>query len=113
MATRKTRGSKSTHLSNFVGSGRELIPSQLPTYRDVLRLGIYLREQTDQDKRNYPDNLLARDIVAALLGQWEKANAEFKFPVIAHNKSLFAKVKRFWENAVKYSMGKGKLKEKV
>ena len=112
MATRKTRGSKATHLSNVVGSGREFIPSQLPTHRDVLRLGIYFREQADKDKRNYPDSQLARDIVPALLGQWEKANAEFKFPVIAHKESLLQRVKRFWENAVNYSMGNGKLKDK-
>ena len=109
MAARKTRGSLTTHMTTLVGSGRELIPSQLPTTRDVLRLGIYLRETAETDKRNYPVNILVRDIVPVLVAQWTKANAEFKFPVIIHHEALCGRVKRLWEEGVKFSQGQGKL----
>ena len=88
MAARKTRVTLTTHTTTLVASGRELIPSQLPTNRDVLRLGIYLRETAETDTRNYPVNILVRDIVPVLFAQWTKANAEFKFPVTIHNKAL-------------------------
>ncbi|XP_030289795.1 receptor-type tyrosine-protein phosphatase F-like isoform X5 [Sparus aurata] len=32
----------------------ELLVSELPTVRDILRYGIYLREQCEDDRRNYP-----------------------------------------------------------
>ena len=99
MAARKTRGSLTTHMTSLVGSGREFIPSQLPTNRDVLRFGLYLREQAEADKRNYPVNILVRDIVP--VAQWTKANAEFKFPVTIHKEALCGRVKRLCEDGVK------------
>ena len=75
---RNTRGSLTTHLSIMVGIGRELIPSRLPTNRDLLRLGIFLREQAEKDSRNYTVSEIIRDIIPFLLKQWAKANEEFK-----------------------------------
>ena len=112
MAARKSRGTLSTHLTNLVGSGKEFIPSQLPRNRGILMFGIYLREKAEADKRNYSESLLVRDIVPALLAQWTKANAEFQFPVLIQKEALCGRVKRLWNDGVKYSEGKGKLKEK-
>ena len=55
----KTRLSSSCHLSNFVGSGQELIISELPTIRDFLRFGILLREKNLRDKINYRYGVLS------------------------------------------------------
>ena len=57
-------------------------------------------------------NILVRDIVPVLFAQWTKANAEFKFPVTIHNEALCGRVKRLWEEGVKFSQGKGKLVDK-
>ena len=81
---RKTRGSLTSHLSSLVGPGRELIPSQLPTNSDLLRLGILLREHADKYSLHYSVNEMAREMVKILLQQWSKANAEFKYPVVLH-----------------------------
>ncbi|ESN91906.1 hypothetical protein HELRODRAFT_181960 [Helobdella robusta] len=36
-ASIETRGKTSTHLSHYIGSGRQIITSELPTVRDLLR----------------------------------------------------------------------------
>ena len=93
MSKVKTRNNVTTHLSNLVGSGRDLIPSELPTHRDILRYGLLLREQADFDRRNYPVKELVKDMIPALLRQWLKANALFVFPVINHEERLKTKLK--------------------
>ena len=46
---RRTRLGTLTHMNNLIGSGRDLLPSELPTLRDVMRYGIFLREQSGED----------------------------------------------------------------
>lgn len=104
---------KSTsHLRIFVGNGQELLVSELPTVRDILRYGIYLREQCEDDRRNYPVDQLVGDIYPALIGQWRKANALFRPPVINEKVTIMSKLKDVWNQAVKFNLGKGKLQEK-
>ena len=40
----KTRGQLGTKLRDFVGPGKEFLPSEVPTLRAVLQRGILLRE---------------------------------------------------------------------
>ena len=105
----KTRNTVSSHLSTLVGTGRELTPSELPTTRDLLRLGIFFRETSLENRRNYCVDDLVSDIVAQLLAQWQKANAQFKFPVIIHEDTLHKKIIKIWEQGVQVSLGNGKL----
>ena len=86
----KTRNTTSSHLSTLLG--KELTPSELPTTRDLLRLGIFFRETSVENRRNYCVDDLVSDIVAQLLAQWQKANAQFKFPVIIHEDTLHKKI---------------------
>jgi hypothetical protein len=46
---KRTRYSTFTHLGNFLGTGRQLLPSELPTLRDVLRYGLLLRELSESE----------------------------------------------------------------
>ena len=108
-----TRNAVSSHLSILVGKGKEFSPSELPTTRDILRLGIFYRETSFVDRRNYSVDKLVSDIVTQLLTQWEKANAQFKFPVINHKDTLDRKIKKIWEQGVQVSLGKVKLMEKT
>ena len=84
----RTRNKVTSHLSNLIRSGRDLIPSELPTHRDVLRYGILLREQADNDRRNYPVMNLVKDMITAVHRQWLKANALLVFPVISFQAAL-------------------------
>ena len=62
MATIKTRKKSESHLSNLVGAGKEFLPSELPTSRDVLRYGVLIRELSEENRRNFPINLLVNEI---------------------------------------------------
>ena len=108
----RTRHKSSSHMSNYVGTGKELLPSELPTVRDLLRYGVMLKELSEQDKRNYVVDQLVGDMVVALKERWQRANAQFKDPIINHDETLNKKVKSLWEKAVQVSLGKGKLKDK-
>jgi hypothetical protein len=86
--------------------------SELPTLRDILRYGIYLREQSFDDRRNYEVDKLVSDIYPALVNQWSKANPLFKPPVINEKVTIMSKLKEVWKQAVQVSLGKGKLNGK-
>ena len=70
MSLKKTSNT-SAHLSKFVGRGKQLLPSELPTARDILRCGIFLRETSDQNKRDYTVDKLVTDMTPTLSSQWE------------------------------------------
>ncbi|ROT70079.1 putative leucine zipper transcription factor-like protein 1 isoform X2 [Penaeus vannamei] len=82
------------------------------TARNILRYGIYMSEQSEDDRRNYPVDQLVGDIYPALTGQWNKANALFKPPVLNGKVAITPKLKVVWHQAVMFSFGKGKLDAK-
>ncbi|KAI4816006.1 hypothetical protein KUCAC02_006125 [Chaenocephalus aceratus] len=87
-----------------------MLVSELPTVRDILRYGIYLRDQSKDDRRNYPVDQLVGDIFPGVIGQWSKANALFKPPVTNEKVTIMSKLKEVWNQAVKKcSLGKGTL----
>jgi len=108
----KTRGNASTHLSHYVGSGMELLTSELPTVRDLLRYGLLLRELSEKDKKNYTKKELSNDIMTALLAQWTKANYKFKYPVIIHEVTIQERLTDLWNKATDVSLGRGTLAKK-
>jgi hypothetical protein len=65
------------HRSNLIESGRELLPYELPTLRDIMRYGILLRTQSGEDVRNYSADSLAKDIYPKVLEKWELAKSSF------------------------------------
>ena len=90
---KRTRLTTFMHLSNLLGTGRDLLPSELPTLRDILRYGLLLREQSDNDTRNYSVSDLAKDIYPANLEKWKRANDLFKQPVINSRRKCWIKRK--------------------
>ena len=94
MAQVRTRTNSSYHLSHLVVNGRELLVSELPTLRDILRYGIYLREKSEDDRRNYPVEQLVGDIYPGLICQWSKADTLFNPPVINEKVTLMSKLKK-------------------
>jgi len=95
-----------------VGTGRELLTSELPTARDLLRYGLLLRELSDKDKKNYTKKELSKDIMTALLAQWTKANSKFKYPVIIHEVTIQERLTDLWNKASDISLGRGALTRK-
>jgi hypothetical protein len=99
-------------MSNFIGTGREMLPSELPTLRDVLRYGLLLREQSGENVRNYPAATLAKDIYPTVLEKWELANSCFVVPILNSRVTVLKKIEENWEKAKNISLGRGKLEVK-
>jgi len=112
MSQIKTRLQVLTHLHHLVGPGRELHVAELPTVRDLIRYGLYLRESSDKDRRNYTTDELIADITTGLLAQWSKASPKFCEPVMNSHVRIRSKLKAVWEQATKVSSGRAKLDEK-
>ena len=105
MSRIKTRETARSGVSRLVGTGRELIPSELPTARDILRYAVLKREQ-GEDRRNYNVDQLIRDVTTAVTAQWEKANTLFTWPMMNHRSTVTAKFKSLWVKAVAISQDK-------
>ena len=65
MASVKTRRSSGGKLSEYIGSGKDFLPSELPTLRALLRKGIQLQNEKLVNSNFYPLPELALDIAKA------------------------------------------------
>ena len=99
-------------MSMYLGVERELIPSELPTTRDILRYGLLQRELSEKDKRNSTVDELVTKMFNVLARQWANANPQFKSPILNHDVTIKKKLRGFWEQAVNFSEGNGKIKDK-
>src|ERR1700761_7105852 len=112
MSQIKTRIQSSTLLHQLVGSGSELPVAELPTVRDLIRYGLYLREISEQDRHNYSTDQLVADITKGLLAQWYRANPQFSGSFINSHVRIKTKLKAIWKQVVKVSSGRAKQDEK-
>ena len=103
MSKARTRHASSSTLSDFLGPGKELVPSQVSTLRAALQLGLYLQQeretQKELDKINYPLSELMRDVTVKVMGQWEIANPLFQSPIISLSRSMEQRLLKEWERA--------------
>ena len=112
MAGVKTRKKSGSHLSEYLGTGKELLVSELPTLRDILRYGLLVRELSENDPRNMTVKDVSKAIFDAVTSQWLKANALFKPPVIVSEKSATDKIIEAWDMATKISQNRTKKDQK-
>ena len=89
----RTRKKSNCHLLLYLGEGKELISSELPTVRDILRYRLLQRKLNEKDKRNLLVDELVTMMSAVLITQWEKANPMCMFPVLNHEKTITKKLK--------------------
>ena len=75
----RTRHTSGSNLSDLIGRGKEFLTSELPTARDILQLGIFLKE-THHIGSKYLVNEIITDIYVQLHAQWMKANHMLDFP---------------------------------
>ena len=115
MSKVKTRSS-TTAISDFIGPGKDFIPSELPTNRAVIQKGILLKEQKSMTcnlhHNKYSNKDLASDLIPFVLAQWRKANVKFQQPVIIGEKSLYYRIKTLWEKVENVAWGRTKAKVK-
>ena len=55
MTSVKTRRSSGGKLSEYIGSGKDFLPSELPTLRALLRKGIQLQNEKLVSSNFYPE----------------------------------------------------------
>ena len=88
---RKTRSEASTNLSKLIGVGKEMSETDLPTQRDILQYGLFLKETNPEFiEANYKE--LAKGILIRLRQIWERASVRFKPPVTAVDRTILGRL---------------------
>ena len=118
MAGVKTRKHSYSKLSELVGSGKDFLPSEVPTLRAVIQKGILIREGVLVELEKAKTEVHSKDIIAQLVplivAQWQISNAKFTPPVTIKEKSIRTKVERLWwmvEEVKRGRAGKGMIKK--
>nr|XP_047145333.1 uncharacterized protein LOC124818441 [Hydra vulgaris] len=94
-----TRWRNDSFLRQYLGSGKELPTAELPTLRDVLRYGIFLRETSKLNRRNYSNSDLIQNIYNKISEKWQMASVLFVPPVISLKHNLVTRLKVAWNKA--------------
>ena len=103
----KTRHEISLQLADYLGKGKEMCLSELPTLRDCLMYGLFVKE-TDPSyiNKNVSTKILARDILVKVKEQWQRSNTKFQPPVIIGDKTILDKLVTFWDKATRIAWKK-------
>ena len=95
----KTKHESGTSLSDIVGPGKPMSKTELPTLRASMQHGIYLQEikllQHGVDRKNYPVREMVKEIRQEVVACYQKANHQFKPPVIFADYSIERKLQVF------------------
>ena len=113
----RTRHLSSSPLVEYLGPGKEFLPSELPTLRAVLQFGIHLQDikirEEEVKKNTYLKSELVKDMSLGVLVQWKKANHLFEPPVICTQKSLERRLEKEWDRALLVRQGRAKKSQKA
>ena len=103
-------------MKDYFGQAKELNPSEVPTVRAVIQLGLHIKDQKQLVENMATTNLtkgdLARSMAPIVLQQWEKANPLFKPPVIIKENTLVKRIERTWQRAEDLAWGRKSKKER-
>ena len=108
----------------YLGSGRHLLPSEVPTLRACLRQAIFFQEEkvlsSEVNRRNYPVKDMMNDVTEKIYIQWQKYNVQFEDPVVIKKISVVKRLIEAWYKfsniewgKIKKTSGSGSLGEKV
>ena len=113
----QTRSASVTELVNFVGSAKKLVESELPTLRDALRHGLFVRESRCStqliDKWHCSFDDISSEVATTILDIWLKANVAFQSPVIITERQLKRKLTDAYKLAKDIAWKRVSAKEKV
>ena len=112
----KTRHSSGTKIREFLGGGRTLLPTELPTVRACMGAALHLQEEkflVQEVKRNeYTVHQMMEDLMPLLKCQWEKANSQLKHPVLFQDKTIIKKLEKYWGTVSDIANGRQNNKKK-
>ena len=95
--TRKTRHKSGSQRSEYLGVGKEFLPSEVPTLRVALRKVLLLQELELRDRRDVKVHSLLSQVAENVLVQWQKSNIKFAPPVIVNKKTIIKRLHDAWE----------------
>ena len=74
----KTRKSSGSKISDYLGAGKDFLPSEVPTLRGALRKAILMQEELmikeDMDRRLLPISDMMNLVADSVIAQWQKRN---------------------------------------
>ena len=115
MAT-KTRRQSGSRLADFIGPGKEFVPSEVPTLRAVIQQGILIKEKAMIEqgaaKKEIHMSEVVSQVVPLIVKQWQRSNAKFQPPVTIKEKSITNKVVRLWSRVEEVVWGRAKKGER-
>ena len=91
---RRTRSKGITAVSNYLGGPAELLPNEVPTLRDVLRLVLFLQQYENNDFPKKSVAELAREAANHVLLAWRKSNSSFTPPVVICKNAIASRIQR-------------------
>ena len=100
----KTRHSSGTALKDYVGTSREMLPSELPTLRSALRQTILLQEESLT--QNTPVREFLNTTAADVIALYKRANHMFEQPVISSQKAVKERLLKEWEKCQNIARGR-------
>ena len=111
---RKTRHTSGTKRSEYLGGGKELLPSEVPSLRAALQKGLLVQEEfmfkDGGDRQNLTIRDTMQEVVGAIMKQWHKANVKFVPPVTINEKTLENKLIESWDKIGMIAKGKASKK---
>lgn len=112
MSGKRTRHTSSTAIMAYLGTSRELLPSELPTLRAVFRLALFLRENEDQYLSQISIEALMKKVAVQVVAQYKLANHEFEPPVIWTLPGITQRLLKTWQDVSQVAKGKANKKQK-
>ena len=108
----QTRKSVSSGLSSVFGTGRELLPSELPTLRAVLRKALLLREEEANMSGKNISRIEMSKIMERVADEvsefWRNSNSNFQPPVIIGKKAIWKRLMTAWDKGSEVSRNRVK-----
>ena len=105
--TRKTRSKRITNLSKYLGGPAELIPSKVPTLRDILRYVLFLQRYEENDGAIFP---VAYQAAEAVMQAWSRSNSNFSPPVTVAQRAISSRIERAYNTFAAFTNRKMKKK---
>ena len=101
MASTRTRHNSSTKLTDYLGPATDLLLTEVPTLRDILRKGLLIQEEKmiveGGGRKNFPVKQMIDELTTTLYAQWEKSNFKFKPPVLNERYNVLRRLNTAWE----------------
>ena len=93
---RRTRSQLVSAVSRYLGGPAELLPSEVPTLRDVLRLVLHLQRHEATDSKICIASL-ARKAADYVLIAWNKSSSHFTPPAVVSKNAIASRIRRAFD----------------